>query len=101
MLSRRNEFSHASITCLRLRPRRLGPGAMAPLTLVATTTSSRCAISPSQWPVIVSLRPTEYTSAVSKKVTPASSAAAKCSRASSLFKAQSRGRAQSGCLPPP
>jgi hypothetical protein len=58
-MQRRNQFSHASITCLRLSPRLFGPGPIAPCSLVASTKSSREAISPSHLPVISSLPPLE------------------------------------------
>ena len=51
-------------------PRAIRPGAIGPCTLVATTISSRFAISPSHRPVTSSLTPTEYTFAVSKKLIP-------------------------------
>jgi hypothetical protein len=59
---------------LRDRPRPFGPGRIAPLTFVAMTTSSRRAKSRSARPTISSLLPCEYTLAVSKKLTPNSSA---------------------------
>ncbi len=60
--------------CLRDSPRPFGPGVIAPLTFVATTTSSRAMYFGSRRPVATSLAPPEYTSAVSKNVTPPSTA---------------------------
>ena len=56
------------------QPRPFGPGVIWPLTLVATTTSSRATSLFNSRPVATSLAPLEYTSAVSKKVMPPSSA---------------------------
>jgi hypothetical protein len=51
-------------------------------TLVATTTSSRCAYSRTSRPVISSEAPAEYMSAVSKTLTPSSTARRTIGRAS-------------------
>ena len=59
---------------LRESPAPLGPGRIRPWTLVAMTTSSRRVSWLSARPTISSLEPSEYTLAVSKKVTPRSSA---------------------------
>ena len=60
--------------CLRPSPRLLGRSPMGLNTFVAMTISSSFAYSRSALPVISSLRPSEYMSAVSKKVMPASTA---------------------------
>ena len=60
--------------CLRDSPRPFGPGVIWPCTFVATTTSSREMNLRSSRPVATSLVPPEYTSAVSKNVTPPSTA---------------------------
>jgi ribosomal protein S20 len=59
----------------------LGPGPIGKLTFVASTTSSMFASSRSARPVTSSLTPSEYMSAVSKKLIPASTAARKKGRA--------------------
>ena len=59
---------------LRDRPTAFGPLRIGPLTLVASTISSRFAMSASARPMNSSLVPIEYTFAVSKKLMPASSA---------------------------
>ena len=68
---------------LRDRPIPFGPGRIRWYTFVASTTSSRRAKSFRARPVISSLLPAEYTFAVSKKVTPASSASLMMRRAAS------------------
>ena len=61
--------------CLRERPRPFSPGIVWPCTLVATTYSSRISNSLRRsLPVITSLWPPLYTSAVSKNVIPPSTA---------------------------
>ena len=59
-------------------------------TLVASTTSSRSAYSRSHRPVTSSLAPSEYMSAVSKKLTPASTASRKNGSAPSASSTQGR-----------
>jgi hypothetical protein len=66
MPRRSSEASIVERTCLRDGPRPFGPGVMAPLTFVATTTSPREISLRSSRPVATSLAPCEYTSAVSK-----------------------------------
>ncbi len=66
------------------------PLPISPWTLVASTTSSIRAYFLSARPVISSLTPTEYTSAVSKKLMPASTARLKNGCASSSSSTQSR-----------
>jgi hypothetical protein len=63
----------------------LGPVLIGKLTFVAITSSSRRAIARSARPVTSSLTPSEYMSAVSKKLMPASIARVKngCAAASS------------------
>ena len=58
----------------RERPRTLGPGPIGKKTFVARTTSCRFAKSFSARPRTSSLAPSEYMSAVSRKLTPSSSA---------------------------
>src|SRR5690348_399628 len=72
--------SHCWMMCVRERPRSLGPSPTAMPTLVAIRTSSMA--SPSASPRIRSDAPQEYTSAVSKRFTPASRLIATSSRAS-------------------
>ncbi len=75
MPSRRSEASIAWRTCLRERPRWFGSGPIGLKTLVAITTRSRPGPnSLSARPSTSSLRPSEYMSAVSKKLMPSSSA---------------------------
>ncbi len=70
--SRRSEFSTSAVIQRRELPRRLGSSPIAPLTLVASTTLSR---RPRRaLPTISSDSLCEYTSAVSMKLIPASSA---------------------------
>ena len=72
MPSRRRLASAPRMMWCRDSPASLGPSPIGIRTLVATSTSSRSA--PSAWPRISSDRPLEYTSAVSKRLTPASRA---------------------------
>jgi hypothetical protein len=74
MSRRSSDASIADRMCLRDKPRPLGPRVIAPLTFVATTTSSREMYFGSSRPVATSLAPPEYTSAVSKNVMPPSTA---------------------------
>ena len=90
MPSRFSEASIASMMCLRDRPRAFGPGPIGLKTLVATTTSCRLAYSFSARPRISSLAPTEYMSAVSKKLMPRSSASRMNGRDASSSSTQSR-----------
>ncbi len=80
----------ADMMCLRDSPRALGPLPIGLNTLVAITTSSRLARSFSARPVTSSLAPSEYMSAVSKKLIPASSACLKNGRLSSSSSTHSR-----------
>jgi hypothetical protein len=73
---------------LRDSPAPFGPGRMRPCTLVATTISSRRAMSRKARPTISSLVPSEYTFAVSKNVMPRSSACLMNGRLASSFKDQ-------------
>src|SRR5580658_1672886 len=61
--------------CLRERPRPFSPGVTGWNTLVAMTASSRVKYLLTSLPVTTSLAPRLYTSAVSKNVTPPSTAA--------------------------
>src|SRR5690348_2236310 len=79
--SRRRLASHARTMWYRDSPPSFGPGPMSPRTFVATSTSSR--FLPSASPRICSDRPFEYTSAVSKRLTPASRQRSICRRAPS------------------
>ena len=88
--SRLSDASHDWTMCLRDRPPRFGPGPMRILTLVAMTASSRDANSRTAFPVISSLTPSEYTSAVSKKLIPSSTARRKNGMASSSSRIQGR-----------
>ena len=69
---RRSESSTSRTIQRRLLPERFGPSPIAPWNFVASTTSSRRPAS--ALPTIVSDSPREYTSAVSMKLMPASSA---------------------------
>ena len=69
--------------CLRDRPPALGSSLILKKTLLATTTSDRSAMSLRAPPRISSLTPNEYISAVSKKLTPNSSARSMIGRLSS------------------
>jgi hypothetical protein len=75
MPSRVNDASMPARMCLRERPRPFGPGVIGVNTLVATTSSSRESSGGRSRPTTTSLCPSEYPSAVSKKVMPASTAA--------------------------
>ena len=67
----------------RDRPTWFGPGPMRIRTLVAMTSSSRGSLSFfNAWPSSISASPSEYTSAVSMKLTPASNAALTCASTS-------------------
>src|SRR4051795_290097 len=74
VFSRCRLASQARTMWCRERPPSLGPGPMSPRTFVAIRTSSRSL--PSASPRICSDRPSEYTSAVSNRLTPASRASA-------------------------
>jgi hypothetical protein len=88
---RRRDASTASRMCPRDRPPSLGALPIRMKTLVASTYSSRRAKTErSAAPVASSLTPTEYMSAVSKKVMPPSAAAATNSSARSPGSTQSR-----------
>ncbi len=81
MPSRVRLASISAKIALRESPDPLASLRIAPCTLVAITTSSRRAMSATARPKISSLDPAEYTFAVSKKLTPASSARAMNGRA--------------------
>src|SRR5215470_5066586 len=74
MPRRRSDASMPSSRCFRDKPLSLGPSPIGKQTFVATITWSRFAYSFSARPVTSSLTPREYMSAVSKKLTPHSSA---------------------------
>ena len=76
--------------CFADSPPRFGPVPIRSRTLVATTASSRFAYSRTALPVISSLTPSEYTSAVSKKLMPSSTARRKNGIASSSSRIQGR-----------
>ena len=77
--------------CLRDRPRSLAVGPIGLNTLVATTTCSRgIASSRRARPRTSSLAPSEYMSAVSKKLIPASQARRKNGRLASSSSTQGR-----------
>src|ERR1041385_3979414 len=76
--------------CLRERPPIFGPEVIGKKTLVAMTSSSRFPNSRSARPVTSSLAPSEYMSAVSKKLMPASIARWKNGRAASSSRIHGR-----------
>jgi len=76
--------------CLRERPWPFGPVVIGLKTLVAITSSSRDRSDRRSRPVTASLSPAEYTSAVSKNVTPASTAALTIGAARSSSSTQGR-----------
>ena len=94
MPSRPRLASIPVMIALRDSPAPFGPGRIRPCTLVASTISSRRAKSFSARPVISSLDPAEYTSAVSKKLIPASIACRKNGRLASSSR-------DHGCAPRP
>ncbi len=76
--------------CLRLSPPPFSPGLTGMNTLVAMTASSRLRNFGTNLPVATSLAPPEYASAVSKKVTPPSTAAFTIGSAASSSMTQGR-----------
>ncbi len=82
--------SHAWTTCFLERPPMFGPAPIGKWTFVATTSSSRRPISASRRPVTSSLTPSEYMSAVSKRLIPASRARRKNGRAPSSGRTHGR-----------
>ena len=74
MLRRCSDASIAERMCLRDSPPPFSPGVIGMNTFVATTISSRLRNFGRMRPVATSLAPCEYVSAVSKKVTPPSTA---------------------------
>ena len=88
--SRRRLASQPCWICLRESPSMFGPSPMRAKTLVASTTCSILAYSRRALPVISSLAPNEYTSAVSKKLIPASMALRKKGMAACSSKTQGR-----------
>src|SRR3954447_3259202 len=87
---RRSEASIALMMCLRERPPMFGPDVIGKKTFVAMTSSSRLPNSRSARPVTSSLAPSEYMSAVSKKLIPASMARLKNGRAASSSRIHGR-----------
>ena len=76
--------------CFRDRPAEFGPRDSGIRTFVAITHSSRLPISRTSLPVTCSETPREYTSAVSKKLMPASMARTKKGRAAASSSTQGR-----------
>ena len=76
--------------CLRPSPPPFSPGVTGMNTLVAITASSRVRYFGTSRPVATSLAPPEYVSAVSKKVTPPSTAARTMGSAASSSMTQAR-----------
>ena len=90
MPSRRRLASHACWMCLRESPPMFGRSFGGKNTFVAITISSRTAYSRSRRPVTTSLSPSEYMSAVSKKLMPASTARRKNGLAAASSSTQGR-----------
>ena len=90
MPSRRRLASQPCTMCLRDKPAMFGADDMGLKTLVATTHSFSRANSLSARPVTSSLAPSEYMSAVSKKLMPLSTARRKNGREAASSRTQGR-----------